>query len=192
MKVIDAHAHVIPPALVDAMRDGLAPDGIRLEQQGNQTWVVHQQGYRYPLLDDFHDVATRLETMDRHGIDAAVLSVAPPLFLYWIDPAAGAEAARLVNDAVARMVEKAPDRFVGLATLPLQNPAASVAELRPRRPVTTSSVHRPTTLSWWSRRYAAIRPWLLSTSMGTQSYAVGCPLGMYRPTVQPGNGSNPG
>jgi aminocarboxymuconate-semialdehyde decarboxylase len=130
MKVIDAHAHVIPPALVDAMRDGLAPDGIRLEQQGNQTWVVHQQGYRYPLLDDFHDVATRLETMDRHGIDAAVLSVAPPLFLYWIDPAAGAEAARLVNDAVARMVEKAPDRFVGLATLPLQNPAASVAELR--------------------------------------------------------------
>jgi aminocarboxymuconate-semialdehyde decarboxylase len=130
MTVIDAHAHVIPPVLVDAMRDGLAPDGISLEQQGDQTWVVHRQGYRYPLLDAFHDVATRLDTMDRQGVDAAVLSVAPPLFLYWIEPSEGVAAARMINDAVARMIEQAPDRFAGLATLPLQDPAAAVAELR--------------------------------------------------------------
>lgn len=130
MTVIDAHAHVIPPALVDAMRDGLAPDGIRLEEADGRPWVVHRQGYRYPLLDDFHDVATRLATMDRHGIDAALLSVAPPLFLYWVDPAAGADAARVINDAIAGMVEKAPDRFTGLATLPMQDPSAAVDELR--------------------------------------------------------------
>jgi aminocarboxymuconate-semialdehyde decarboxylase len=130
MKVIDAHAHVIPPALVDAMRDGLAPDGIRLEVAGGRTWVVHRQGYRYPLLDDFHDVAARLATMDRHGIDAALLSIAPPLFLYWIEPQEGVAAARLINDAIAGMVAKAPGRFTGLATLPLQDPAAAVAELR--------------------------------------------------------------
>jgi aminocarboxymuconate-semialdehyde decarboxylase len=130
MKVIDAHAHVIPPALVDAMRDGLAPDGIRLEPGGDRTWVVHRQGYRYPLLDDFHDVAARLATMDRHGIDVALLSIAPPLFLYWIEPQAGVAAARLINDAIAAMAEKAPDRFTGLATLPLQDPDAAVAELR--------------------------------------------------------------
>ena len=130
MKVIDAHAHVIPPALVDAMRDGLAPDGVRLEPDGGRTWVVHRQGYRYPLPDDFHDVPARLATMDRHGIDAALLSIAPPLFLYWIEPQAGVAAARLINDAIAGMVAKAPGRFTGLATLPLQDPAAAVAELR--------------------------------------------------------------
>ncbi len=130
MKVIDAHAHVIPPALVDAMRDGLAPDGIRLETTGGRTWVVHRQGYRYPLLDEFHDVAARLATMDRQGIDVALLSIAPPLFLYWIGPEEGVAAARLVNDAIAGLVAKAPDRFTGLATLPLQDPAAAVAELR--------------------------------------------------------------
>lgn len=130
MKVIDAHAHVIPPALVDAMRDGLAPDGIRLDEVDGRPWVVHRQGYRYPLLDGFHDVAARLAIMDRHGIDAALLSVAPPLFLYWLDPASGTDAARVINDAIAGMVEKAPDRFTGLATLPMQDPSAAVAELR--------------------------------------------------------------
>ena len=69
--------------------------------------------------------------MDRQGIDAAVLSIAPPLFLYWIEPAERvAEAAQMINDAIAAMVEQAPDRFAGLATLPLQDPAAAVVELR--------------------------------------------------------------
>ena len=129
MKVIDAHAHVIPGALVDAMREGRAPDGIRLEVTDERSWVVHRQGYRYPLLEDFHDVAARLATMDRQGIDAALLSVAPPLFLYWIEPRESVAAARLINDAIADMVAKAPDRFTGVATLPLQDPAAAVEEL---------------------------------------------------------------
>jgi aminocarboxymuconate-semialdehyde decarboxylase len=130
MKTVDVHAHVIPPVLVEAMHDGQAPDGIRLERDGDRPWVVHRQGYRYPLLDEFHDVATRLSAMDEQGVDIALLSVAPPLFLYWIDPDEGAEAARVVNDAVARMVAKAPNRFAGLATLPMQNPAAAANELR--------------------------------------------------------------
>ncbi|MEU0969058.1 amidohydrolase family protein [Streptomyces sp. NPDC005917] len=131
LRVVDAHAHVIPPVLVDAMRAGRAPDGIRLEEQPDgTTWVVHRQGYRYPLLPDFHDVSTRLATMDRQGVDAALLSVAPPLFLYWIEPAAAVEATRTVNDSIAAMAGQAPDRFAGLATLPLQDPRAAVEELR--------------------------------------------------------------
>ncbi|MFI6350103.1 amidohydrolase family protein [Streptomyces sp. NPDC050560] len=130
-RAVDTHAHVIPPALVDAMRAGTAPDGIRLEEQADgSTWVVHRQGYRYPLLDAFHDVPARIATMERQGIDAALLSVAPPLFLYWIEAEAAADAARTLNDTLAGMVAEAPERFAGLATLPLQDPAASVVELR--------------------------------------------------------------
>ena len=130
MRVIDVHAHVIPPVLVEAMRAGGAPDGIRIEEAGGAPWVVHRQGYRYPLLEAFHDVPARLTAMDAAGVDAAVLSVAPPLFLYWIEAAAAREAAVAINDALAAMVAQAPDRFVAIATLPLQDPAAAVAELR--------------------------------------------------------------
>jgi aminocarboxymuconate-semialdehyde decarboxylase len=129
-RVIDVHAHVIPPALVAAMRSGSAPDGITLDVNGATSWVVHRQGYRYPLLDSFHDVAARLAQMDRDGTDFAVLSIAPPLFLYWAGVDGAAAAARTINDSIAAMVEQAPTRFAGLATLPMQDPKAAVAELR--------------------------------------------------------------
>ncbi|MBF8185776.1 amidohydrolase family protein [Nonomuraea sp. K274] len=128
MRTIDVHAHVFPPALVTAARAGDAPDGIRTEHVDGQEWVVHRQGYRYPLAAAFHDVEARLGDMDAMGIDLAVLSPAPTLFLYWTEE--GVDAARVVNDAVATMVAQAPDRFAGLGTLPLRDPAAAVAELR--------------------------------------------------------------
>lgn len=127
---VDIHAHVIPPALVAAMRTGDAPDGVRLEGPGDTPTVVHRQGYRYPLLRAFHDVETRLAVMDAQGTDFAVLSIAPPLLMYWVDAAVALDSARLVNDTIADMVAMAPTRFAGLATLPMQDPAASVAELR--------------------------------------------------------------
>jgi aminocarboxymuconate-semialdehyde decarboxylase len=112
------------------MRAGTAPDGISIDESGEKPWVVHRQGYRYPLLESFHDVPARIAQMDAMGIDVSVLSPAPPLFLYWIEKEEARAAAVVVNDAVAAMVAERPDRFVGLATLPMQDPAAAVAELR--------------------------------------------------------------
>jgi aminocarboxymuconate-semialdehyde decarboxylase len=112
------------------MRAGDAPDGIRLAPGSGIPWVEHRQGYRYPLLDTFHDVEARLASMDGAGIDHALLSAAPPLFLYWIDAAEAADAARTVNDAIVDMARLAPERFSAVATLPLQDPDAAVTELR--------------------------------------------------------------
>ncbi|MCW2655346.1 MAG: Aminocarboxymuconate-semialdehyde decarboxylase [Mycobacterium sp.] len=130
MRVIDVHAHVVPPALVAAMRSGSAPDGIVLEQYGDTPWVVHRQGYRYPLMDTFHTVPARLAQMDAAGTDLALLSIAPPLFLYWTGADGAASAAQTINDSIAAMVEQAPTRFAGLATLPMQDPDAAASELR--------------------------------------------------------------
>ncbi len=112
------------------MHRGTAPDGITIETVAGEPWVVHRQGYRYPLQPSFHDVKTRLAAMDAQNIDVAVLSIAPPLFLYGLEKPDAAEAVRTTNDAIAEMVSVAPDRFVGLATLPMQDPPASVLELK--------------------------------------------------------------
>ena len=71
----------------------------------------------------------RLKDMDRQGIDIQAVSPAPQQTYYWTEPKMGAELARLVNERLAEIVAKWPERFVGLGTVPLQDPDMAVSEL---------------------------------------------------------------
>ena len=74
-------------------------------------------------------IETRLRDMDRMGIDIQAVSPAPQQTYYWTDPGLGVELSRTVNDRLAEIVAKWPERFVGLGTVPLQNVDLAVAEL---------------------------------------------------------------
>src|SRR5260221_12450738 len=74
-------------------------------------------------------IETRLADMDRMGIDVQAVSPAPNQVIYWSEPGIGIELARMVNDRLAEIVAKWPDRFVALGTVPLQNVDLAVAEL---------------------------------------------------------------
>jgi predicted TIM-barrel fold metal-dependent hydrolase len=71
----------------------------------------------------------RLRDMDEQGVDVQVISVATPLFGYYLDAAQGRQLAREVNDEIAAMTRQWPARFAGLATLPVQDVAAAIDEL---------------------------------------------------------------
>ncbi len=66
--------------------------------------------------------------MDRYEIDAAVMSLGPP-GVWFGDAGLAAELARIVNEAVAGLVCSAPQRYAGLAVLPLPDVDASLEEL---------------------------------------------------------------
>lgn len=123
MTVIDVHTHYIPRFVLDEASSG-GCHGVLLEDG----WVIHPEGFRYPLDPDFHDVAVRLARMDERGIDVSVLSLAPPLFLYERPAEETIAFARRANDALAELVAAEP-RFEGLATVPLQAGDAAAAEL---------------------------------------------------------------
>ena len=55
------------------------------------------------------------------GIDIQAVSPAPQQTYYWTEPGEGAELARMVNERLAEIVSKWPDRFVALGTVPLQD-----------------------------------------------------------------------
>jgi len=126
---IDVHNHVIPARVVERIAREPQRFFARIEGDGDARRVVHEQGYAYPLFAEFHDVDAKLESMDRRGIDVAVLSPAPPMFYYWADAELAIAAARLVNDGVADMVAGKPSRLRGMATVPMQHPDAAVDEL---------------------------------------------------------------
>jgi aminocarboxymuconate-semialdehyde decarboxylase len=75
------------------------------------------------------DIALRLKDMDRMGIDIQAVSPAPHQTYYWTEPGMGAELARAVNERLAEIVARQPDRFVALGSVPLQDVSLAVAEL---------------------------------------------------------------
>ena len=71
----------------------------------------------------------RIADMDLMGIDIQALSPAPRQTYYGAEAGLGLQTARIINDEMAEMVGRFPDRFVGLGTIPFQAPELAVAEL---------------------------------------------------------------
>jgi aminocarboxymuconate-semialdehyde decarboxylase len=127
---VDSHCHVFPQAVVDAIRAGDFPAPITIETIDGAAWVVHAEGYRYPLEPEFHDVDALLAGLPARGAEAGIVSPAPPLFGYALADDDQVAAARLVNDGTAATIAAAGGRLGGLATIPLgASPDAAVAEL---------------------------------------------------------------
>jgi aminocarboxymuconate-semialdehyde decarboxylase len=74
-------------------------------------------------------VELRLKDMDRMGIDIQAVSPAPQQTYYWTEPGLGLELSRMINERLAEIVGRWPDRFVALGTVPLQNVELAVSEL---------------------------------------------------------------
>jgi len=81
-----------------------------------------------PLLPVFFEPELILERMVEAGIDHAVLSVTIP-GVDWLDAEVGEEVAEAANEETAAIVARNPNRFSGLATVPLQAPERAVTVL---------------------------------------------------------------
>jgi aminocarboxymuconate-semialdehyde decarboxylase len=68
--------------------------------------------------------------MDRHDIDMQAICATVHTFFYDQEPALGLACGILQNDEIAAVVRRHRDRFVALATLPLQDPPRAADELR--------------------------------------------------------------
>lgn len=128
---IDIHAHIVDRHWMEQLTSKLGlvaertEDGKTLFRQSNAAGGGSTVAWS---REDMFDIDFRLREMDRKGIDMRALSVSTPNVYPW----KGAEAvamARAVNDATARLCKSHPDRFVGLASLPLDDVDASLAEL---------------------------------------------------------------
>ncbi len=119
MRTIDIHAHISPEAFVRAMDAGEDWHGIT-----GHAVAAHRHNPRTVWSPE-----QRLADMDSLGVDVHVLSTNAVFYNYDKDAQKTLAMARDCNDYVAQLVKERPDRFAGLATLPLQDVRASVTEL---------------------------------------------------------------
>ena len=126
---VDIHCHYLNPEVASRLGplDPKSHDPLFLFANTTTREVnARQVRERAPKLSD---IETRLKDMDRMGIDVQAVSPAPNQLVYWTDAGLGAEIARQVNDRLAEIVSKWPERFVALGSVPLQNAELAVAEL---------------------------------------------------------------
>jgi aminocarboxymuconate-semialdehyde decarboxylase len=123
---IDIHAHIVDQRYIEGLKSTLK---LETQQTADGKTLFRHNGYTMAWSrDDMFDIGERLRQMDRKKIDLRVLSLSTPSVYLW-DAVAQVQVTRDINDALARICRQHPDRFAGLASLPLKNVEASLAEL---------------------------------------------------------------
>src|SRR5229473_8666884 len=127
MPIIDFHNHFYPPAYLDALERG--PSTVRITRDAEGNPLLHYPGDYNVAVRGHRDIDYREQVLSAAGVDTQVITLTTP-GTHVEEPANAVRLARLANDAFARVVADKHGRFAALATLPLNDPAASVAELR--------------------------------------------------------------
>jgi len=82
------------------------------------------------IRDSLTDPASRIEHMDRMGVDLECRAIFVSEYFYGAPGRAAAESARIQNDYLADVAAENPDRFVPLgSTVPLQDVDLAIAEM---------------------------------------------------------------
>ncbi|HKD92776.1 MAG TPA: amidohydrolase family protein [Terriglobales bacterium] len=127
MMIIDVHNHYYPPAYLAALQKG--PSAVRVTRDAEGNPCVHYPGDYNVCVPGHRDIDYREQVLHQAGVDTQLVSLTTP-GTHVEEPRTAARLATLVNDAFAQVVADKRGRFAALATLPLNDPARSVAEFR--------------------------------------------------------------
>lgn len=126
MMIIDFHNHFYPPEYLEAIKTG--PSNIQVTFDADNNPLLHYPGDYNVIVPGHRDIGFRAEVLDKNGIDMQILTFTTP-GTHVESPERSVELARMVNDSFAKIAHERGDRFAALATLPLNDPDASVSEL---------------------------------------------------------------
>ncbi len=90
--------------------------------------LLHYPGDYNIIVPTHRDINLRAAAIEKAGVDKQILSFTTP-GIHIESPERSVELARIVNDSFATIIDEHKDRFTALATLPLNDPDASVSEL---------------------------------------------------------------
>jgi aminocarboxymuconate-semialdehyde decarboxylase len=128
--VIDLHAHLIPPRLVEALRRDGARYGVDFGGPADAPTIrLDGSNWTKPLPIPLTRVAERLETIDRQGIDIQVQAPWIDFSGYTMPVPLAEKFAELQNETIAEVAAAHSGRFLGAATVPMQDSAVAIRVL---------------------------------------------------------------
>jgi len=131
MSAIDIHTHIVPaefPAYAGKYGAAQWPSMAAAHDCHHKNVMIDGKNFR-TVNDECWDVERRKAAMAQMGITRQVLSPMPELLSYWLPLDDALALTRHVNDTIAAMVAVAPDKFIGLGGVPMQDPDVAAREL---------------------------------------------------------------
>jgi len=127
---IDIHTHIVPerfPAYAGKGR-GVPWPSMADAQPCHKHVMISGKVYR-TVADGSWSVPRRIEAMGAMRVARQALSPMPELLSYWLPLEDAKALIRYLNEQIAEMIARAPERFVGLGAVPLQDVDSAIAEL---------------------------------------------------------------
>jgi len=126
MTIIDFHNHFYPPEYVEAVKKGPSRIKVTFDKENNP--LLHYPGDYNILVPEHRDIKSREKAVKDAGVDMQILTFTTP-GTQIETPERSVELAQKVNDSFAEIMAEHGAMFTALATLPMNDPAASVVEL---------------------------------------------------------------
>lgn len=127
MRIVDVHNHFYPPSYLDALKRGDSSITVKYDSHGNPE--IHYPGDYNVAVMGHRDIEYRQHVLETEGVTTQVITLTTP-GTHVETPAVAARLAAITNDDFAGIIAQRAPRFSALATLPLNDPAASLKELR--------------------------------------------------------------
>ena len=127
---IDIHTHIVPekfPPQAGKGRDVPWPS-MADAHACHKHVMISGKVYR-TVSDGSWSVPRRIADMGEMRVTRQAISPMPELLSYWLPLDDATTLVRHLNDVIAGMVREAPQRFVGLGAVPLQDVDAAIREL---------------------------------------------------------------
>ena len=126
---IDIHCHVRSDKAAEMVEGNEAVAKWYLETHASPESQAVNRANGGRTMEQGRSPEQRIADMDLMGIDIQAISPAPRQTYYGADADLGLAVSREINDFIAEICGKYPDRFTGLGTVPFQAPELALAEL---------------------------------------------------------------
>jgi len=130
--IIDAHAHLVPPALLEELQDRKTefPGVTMTPKDGSLSFSFAGKKPTRPVSPGLTNLPKRLAWMDEQGIDRQVVAGWLDMFGNDLSGTEGAAWARTINRHMKQAEVDSDGRFIGLAVVPTQDGALAAEVLR--------------------------------------------------------------
>lgn len=127
---IDMHTHILPHSIPNfAEKFGYGDFISLLHHKPDAARMMKGDKFFREIQSNCWDPKIRIEEYAKFNTHIQVVCTIPVMFSYWAKPDDCLDLSMYLNDHIAEVVDQHPKHYIGLGTVPMQDPDLAVQEL---------------------------------------------------------------